>query len=356
MFLRFIFLIFFYSPAAFTLTLEKLDVDLSYPWGMTWIDSTKLLITEKKSKKIILFDTINQTSKLIQHEIPVSVHEQGGLLDITSEGNTVWVTCSIKEKDGFYRTTAVFKSRLENDSLVDTQLIFEATPYIGTGRHFGSRIQIQGDYLFVSIGERGKGMIAQDPSNSIGSMIRIYKDGSIPKDNPYSKKDNWLPAVFQIGVRNPQGMSLDPLTNTVFISNHGPKGGDFIGPVLNGTNYGWKRVAWGGTNYSGSKVGKGNIWEPGLLKPDYIWVPSIGIGGIKFYEGDLFPQWKNSLLIGSLKFKYLSILHRSGKEFKKEEIIFKNKIGRIRDIETNQKGEIFLIADEFETNLFKLTP
>ena len=165
-----------------------------------------------------------------------------------------------------------------------------------------------------------------------------------------------MPAVFQIGVRNPQGMSLDPLTNTVFISNHGPKGGDFIGPVLNGTNYGWKRVAWGGTNYSGSKVGKGNIWEPGLLKPDYIWVPSIGIGGIKFYEGDLFPQWKNSLLIGSLKFKYLSILHRSGKEFKKEEIIFKNKIGRIRDIETNQKGEIFLIADEFETNLFKLTP
>ena len=162
--------------------------------------------------------------------------------------------------------------------------------------------------------------------------------------------------MFQVGVRNPQGMSLDPLTNTVYISNHGPKGGDFIGPVLKGTNYGWKRVAWGGTNYSGTKVGDGNAWEPGLLKPDYIWVPSIGVGGIKFYEGDLFPEWQNSLLVGSLKFKYLSILHRSEDGFTEEEIIFKNKIGRIRDIEINQKGEIFLLADEPKTSLYKLTP
>ena len=180
-------------------------------------------------------------------------------------------------------------------------------------------------------------MIAQDPSNAIGSIIRIHKDGNPPSDNPYVENANWLPEVFQVGVRNPQGMSLDPLTNTVYISNHGPKGGDFIGPVLKGTNYGWKRVAWGGTNYSGTKVGDGNAWEPGLLKPDYIWVPSIGIGGIKFYEGDLFPEWQNSLLVGSLKFKYLSILHRSEDGFTEEEIIFKNKIGRIRDIEINQK-------------------
>jgi len=199
-------------------------------------------------------------------------------------------------------------------------------------------------------------MIAQDPSNAIGSIIRIHKDGSIPNDNPYINNSDWLPQVFQIGVRNPQGMSLDPLTGNIYISNHGPKGGDFIGSVLKSTNYGWKRVAWGGKNYSETKVGDGNAWEPGLLKPNHVWVPSIGVGGIKFYQGEVFPEWNNSLLVGSLKFHYLSVLPRTGKGFGKEKIIFKNKIGRIRDIEINKEGEIYLIADEPNTALFKLSP
>ena len=347
-------IIILWSLPAFSLNLEKLDLKLSYPWGMTWIDSTKLLITQKKSAEIVLYDTEKNTSIKIEHKIPVAAFGQGGLLDVISEGNTIWITCSIMKKPRL--TTAIFKSRLEKNLLVDTKLIFDAEPYELNGKHFGSRLAIQGDFLFASIGERGKGMIAQDPTNAIGSIIRVHKDGSIPKDNPYIDNPNWLPEIYQIGVRNPQGMDLDPLTKNVFISNHGPKGGDFIGPVIRGTNYGWKLVAWGGTNYSGSKIGRGNAWEPGLLKPSHIWVPSIGVGGIKFYVGSLFPEWNNSLLVGSLKFKYLSILHRSGNGFKKEEILFKNKIGRIRDIEINQKGEIFLIADEPETNLYKLTP
>ena len=354
MFLRFLFVIFFYSFSCFSLTLEKMNVELSYPWGMTWIDSTNLLITEKKSKEIILFNTKSNTSTKIKHDIPVAAFGQGGLLDIISEGNTIWVSCSIQKEK--LLTTAIFKSRLENNSLVDTKLIFEALPYISNAKHFGSRLAIKGDYLFASIGERGKGMIAQDSSNAIGSIIRIHKNGVIPNDNPYVENDNWLPQIFQIGVRNPQGMSLDPLTGEVYISNHGPKGGDFIGPVLKGTNYGWKRVAWGGKNYSGTKVGDGNAWEPGLIKPDHVWVPSIGVGGIKFYQGTVFPEWNNFLLVSSLKFQYLSFLPRLGNRFGEEQIIFKNKIGRIRDIEINQEGEIFLIADEPNTALFKLTP
>ncbi len=351
---RLLFITFFWSFSSYSLTLEKMNVELSFPWGMTWLDSTKLLITQKKSAEIILYDTKNHTSIIIDHTIPVAAFGQGGLLDIISEGNTIWITCSIMKKK--LLTTAIFKSELKNNSLVDTKLIFEAQPYIINSKHFGSRLAIQGEYLFASIGERGKGMIAQDSSNAIGSIIRIYKDGSIPDDNPYIDNSDWLPEVFQIGVRNPQGMSLDPLTNKVYISNHGPKGGDFIGPVIKGSNYGWKRVAWGGTNYSGSQIGNGNAWETGLLKPDHIWVPSIGVGGIKFYQGKAFPKWDNSLLVGSLKFQYLSILPRSEDGFGEEQIIFKDKIGRVRDIEINKSGEIFLLADEDKTYLFKLTP
>ena len=109
-------------------------------------------------------------------------------------------------------------------------------------------------------------------------------------------------------------------------------------------------------NYSGTKIGDGNAWEPGLFPPDHIWVPSIGVGGIKFYTGDLFPEFKNGLLIGSLKFQYLSYLPRENNQFGEEQLIFKNKIGRVRDIEVNSKGEIFLIADESKTYLYKLIP
>jgi len=335
-------------------TLQKYNLDLNYPWGMAWLDSTKLLITEKKSAQIILFDTLNHTSTNISHNIPVASWGQGGLLDIISEGENVWVTCSIMKNK--LLTTAVYKSTFNNNSLINSELIFEAIPYINNAKHFGSRMTIKDNYLYVSIGERGKGMISQDTSNTVGSIVRIHKDGKIPADNPFVNKADSSKEIYQIGVRNPQGMDLDPITNNVFISNHGPKGGDFIGKVIKGSNYGWKKVGWGGTNYSGTKIGNGNAWEPGLLAPDHIWVPSIGVGGIKFYTGDLFPEFKNSLLIGSLKFQYLSYLPRNENGFGEERLIFKNKIGRVRDIEVNSKGEIFLIADENNTTLYKLTP
>jgi quinoprotein glucose dehydrogenase len=348
-----LFLIFIFSFSAHAITLEKTKINLDAPWGMTWFDDNHLLITQK-SGEIFIVNTQDYNQTLIKHNIPSVQYGQGGMLDIISEDNNIWVTCSI-EKDGKH-TTAIYHAELSGDSLINEKKIYEALPYIKSPYHFGSRLELKGDYLYASIGERGEGMIAQDPTNSIGTIIRIHKNGDIPDDNPYVDNPNWLPEIYQIGVRNPQGMSLDPLSKDIFISNHGPKGGDFIGPVLAGTNYGWKQIGWGGTNYSGTKVGDGNAWEPGFLKPDFIWVPSIGVGGIKFYEGDAFPKWQNSLLVGSLKFEYLSVLHRQNNQFIEEELIFKNEIGRVRDIEINSKGEIFLIADEFDSSLYVLRP
>lgn len=347
------FSILFISTSALALSLQKTPVILDAPWGITWLDENHLLVTQK-SGEIFMINTQDYSQTPIKHKIPSVQYGQGGMLDIISEENNVWVTCSI-EKDGKH-TTAIYQAELSGDTLVNEKKIYEALPYIKSPYHFGSRLEIKGDYLYASIGERGEGMIAQVPTNSIGTIVRIHKNGDIPDDNPYIDNPNWLPEIYQIGVRNPQGMSLDPLSEDIFISNHGPKGGDFIGPVLAGTNYGWKHIGWGGTNYSGTKVGDGNAWEPGFLKPDFIWVPSIGVGGIKFYQGNAFPEWQNSLLVGSLKYQYLSVLHRKNNQFIEEEVIFKNEIGRVRDIEINHKGEIFLIADEFDNSLYILRP
>ena len=135
MFLRFLFVVFFYSFSCFSLTLEKMNVELSYPWGMTWIDSINLLITEKKSKEIILFDTKNNTSTKIKHEIPVAVFGQGGLLDIISEGNIVWVTCSIQKKR--FLTTAIFTAVL---FITSTKII--SFDFFSVIKRFAESIQV----------------------------------------------------------------------------------------------------------------------------------------------------------------------------------------------------------------------
>mgnify|MGYP000961358870 CR=1 FL=1 len=344
----------FFNLHASEIKFEKVIHGLNNPWSLSFIDKEKIIFTEK-SGKLYTLNLQNKKISKINHNLNVKDYGQGGLLDVLYNDRNVYISYSENRGD---RTTSTSVAKgIFNQNSIKFNNIFRADPPIDSMYHFGSRLVIKSKHLYITAGERGKGMIAQDPTNHIGTIIRIHLDGSIPKGNPkFEGNSNWLPEIYQIGVRNPQGMSIDPLTQQVYISNHGPKGGDFIGPVIKGTNYGWKQVAWGGTNYSGTKVGNGNAWEPGLLKPDHIWVPSIGVGGIKFYQGNIFPEWNNSLLVASLKLRYLSVLPRIDNGFGKEEIIFKDKIGRIRDIEINQKGEIFLIADEYETFLYKLLP
>ena len=156
----FTFCLLFFSAHTHSITLEKTPVSLNNPWGMSWADD-QLLITQK-SGEIFLVNTNDYTKIKIDHKIPFVQHGQGGLLDIVSDKNIVWVTGSIK-KNGKY-TTAIYRAELKNNILINEQLIYEALPYFSNGKHFGSRIEILDDYLYASIGERGKGMIAQDLS------------------------------------------------------------------------------------------------------------------------------------------------------------------------------------------------
>ena len=205
--------------------------------------------------------------------------------------------------------------------------------------------EIKDDNIYASIGERGKKEIAQNPTEHPGSIIRINLDGSIPMDNPkFVNKTNWASEVFQIGVRNPQGMALSPFNSKIYISNHGARGGDWFGEVEYGTNYGWPILGWGGTNYSGTKIGP--KWEKGFKKAIHYWVPSIAISAIQIYKGKEFEEWNNYALISSLKNQSLRILDFKDISDVKENIIFSDKIGRIRDIEIHPySGKIYLLSE-----------
>ena len=149
-------------------------------------------------------------------------------------------------------------------------------------------------------------------------------------------------------------MTINPKNNKIFFSNHGPRGGDSIGLVKFAGNYGWKKIAWGGTEYIGTKIGKSalnDIYD----KPIKIWVPSIGVGNLAFYEGKTFPNWAGDLLVTATNAEMLIRLSFKNGKINGEEFILKNEIGRIRDLEIDSNGDIYLISDEFNSILWKIT-
>ena len=186
----------------------KKIVNLNSPWGSTFINNDELLITEKSGKIKIININSKEISE-IKHDLNFLEYGQGGLLDIIYQDGTIWISYS-ENRDDWKASTSIAKAKLNKKEL-NFENIFQANPPIDSGYHFGSRLAIKDNYLYASVGERGQGMIAQDPTKHPGSIIRIHKDGNIPKDNPkFQGKQNWLPEIYQIGVRNPQGLTLSP--------------------------------------------------------------------------------------------------------------------------------------------------
>tara|TARA_Y100000992_G_scaffold156009_1_gene104274 strand:- start:296 stop:1357 length:1062 start_codon:yes stop_codon:yes gene_type:complete len=341
---RLIIFLFFFSLSAEAeeFKLDKL-VSLNKPWGSTFVDNDHLLVTEQ-SGSIKLVNIRTKEISIVKHNLKFLEYGQGGLLDIIYQDNTVWISYS--ENRGNWKTSTSIAKGEFNNSEIKFENIFQANPPIDSGYHFGSRLAIKGKYLFASAGERGEGMIAQDARKHPGSIIRINLDGSIPKDNPkFLDKPKWLPEIYQIGVRNPQGLTLSPFDNKIYISNHGAKGGDWFGEVKKGENYGWKILGWGGTNYNGTKIGP--KWKPGFTKAIHYWVPSIAASAITIYKGKEFKEWNGLALITSLKDMSLRKLDFSDKENVKEDVIFKNQIGRIRDIQVHSiTGKIYFLSQD----------
>jgi len=340
----FILLIFIFPSiaSAKNLSFTKI-VNLKSPWGSTFIDDNNILITEK-SGAIKLVSIKNIDVDVVNHNLNFLEHGQGGLLDILFKDDFVYI--SYTENRGDWKTsTSIAKSKFDKKNLIFKN-IFQAYPPIDSGYHFGSRLAIKGNYLYASAGERGKGMIAQDPTKHPGSIIRINIDGSIPKDNPkFQGKSDWLPEIYQIGIRNPQGLTLSPFDGKIYMSNHGARGGDWFGEAKKGENYGWKILGWGGTNYSGIPIGP--KWKPGFTKAIQYWVPSIATSAITIYKGKEFSEWSGHALITSLKDKSLRKLIFDDLSNVKEEIIFKNKIGRIRDIQVHpDNGKIYFLGED----------
>ena len=335
----------FSSSYASEIKLKKITGGLKKPWSLSFINQENVVITEK-SGKLLALNLINKKISEIKHNLYVLEDGQGGLLDVLYHKEQVYISYS--ENRGNWKTsTSVAKGKF-NQKNIEFKNIFRAEPPIASGYHFGSRLVIKGRHLYVTAGERGQGMIAQDVTKHPGSIIRINLDGSIPKDNPKFKGNtDWLPEIFQIGVRNPQGIALSPFDNKIYLTNHGAKGGDWFGAANFGENYGWKILGWGGTNYSGTKIGP--KWKPGFTQAIRYWVPSIAVSAMTIYEGTTFKEWNGDALVTSLKDQSLRKIEFKKNKFINEKIIFKGNIGRIRDIKIHKEtGDLYMLSDNGE--------
>ena len=348
----------------------KVTKNLNYPWGMTFIDSENLLITEKNGK-LLKVNVNSGKVREIKHNIQSIKYngnsiafQQGGLLDVYyhNDGHVYFSyshdykeTVGADNKPSRASSTAIARGKLIENQIKELKVLFLATPKQYVNKHFGSRITIKDNYLYASVGERNQGMIAQDPKRHPGSIIRIHTDGSIPIDNPKFKTNpDWLPEIYQIGLRNPQGMAISPNDNNIYFSNHGPMGGDSIGIVNYAGNYGWKDIAWGGTEYTGFKIGKvpfKNKYDKHVIT----WVPSMAVGNFQFYKGQTFPEWNGDLIGTATKAEMIYRLDFEQNKIVHKEIILKDRIGRIRDIEIDSKGDIYVIVDDEKSALWKIT-
>jgi glucose/arabinose dehydrogenase len=196
--------------------------------------------------------------------------------------------------------------------------------------------------------------------NFSGRVLRVNRDGSIPKDNPWLGRATVLPETFAHGLRDPEGAAINPATGELWVTDHGPQGGDEIDIIRPGRNYGWPDVSYG-VQYDfqrtdGRKnvpVGNGATSMPGVEEPAYFWVPDIAPSGMLFYTGDKFPAWKGNLFVGALEGQALVRLILNGDRIVAEERLLTDRKMRVRDIRQAPDGSIYLLSS---AGLLRLTP
>jgi glucose/arabinose dehydrogenase len=334
---------------------------LQHPWGLAWLPSGEILITEREGTLRKLSRDFSQLSPPIAGLPNTLVIEgQGGLLDIavhpefTKNG---WIYISYTEGPRAAGSgTALLRARLKEDRLIDSERLFSMQPKSRGGRHFGGRIVFdrQG-MLYLTLGDRGEQERAQRPNDHAGSVIRLHDDGRIPADNPFRGRPGLMPEAFSRGNRNIQGAAIHPVTGELWTHEHGPQGGDEVNIIRGGRNYGWPTITYGVNYVTGTRIGEGSQ-KAGMEQPLHVWVPSIAPSGMAFYFGKVFPQWHGSLFVGALRGQSLVRLVLDGERIVAEERLLVNQIGRIRDVRVGPDGLIYLLTDAPDGKLFRLEP
>ena len=255
-------------------------------------------------------------------------------------------------------TLTVARARLSNDSttLEDVKTLINAE---GIG---GRAIQARDGTLFVTSSiPAGVGIDSsawpqpQQLDSLMGKVLRINTDGSIPHDNPFVGKTGARPEVFALGIRDDQGVAINPRTGQLWTSEHGPRGGDEINAIRAGANYGFPLIGYG-REYDGKPINGDRTAATGMEQPVYFWTPDIAPAGITFYDGALFPAWRGDLFVAALAGRHLARLVLRNDRVVAEERLLTQLNSRIRDVHQGPDGALYVMTDGNEGTLVRLVP
>lgn len=365
-----------HTVSAQTLTLETVATGLQNPWAVAFLPDGGYLVTER-SGTLRRIDRSGVVSVPLAGVPPVAAGGQGGLLDLVLDSDfannrTLYFCYSEPDSSmGNTNSTALARAKLSDDgkNLFDVKVLFSQLPKVASSAHFGCRIvesrsvgQADG-LLFLALGERySRKEDAQKLDNHLGKIIRIGKDGRVPANNPFNtpnhRKAGALPEIWSYGHRNPQGMVLSP-AGSLWEHEHGPQGGDEVNLVQAGRNYGWPVITYG-ENYGGGKIGAGISAQTGMEEPVHYWVPSIAPSGMEFVTSHRYGKdWLGNLVVGSLKFGYLSRLEMTepyGGKLQRETKVPVDIGDRVRDVRQGPDGLLYLITGSPKGRLLRLLP
>ncbi|MBP2301197.1 PQQ-dependent sugar dehydrogenase [Azospirillum picis] len=340
------------GPLAVTTVAEGLE----RPWAIDFLPDGRALVTEKPGRLRIL-SRDGTLSPPLAGTPQVFTQGQGGLMDVAvdpqfAQNRTIYLAFA-EPGSGGTAGTALARAVLADDRLRDLKVIFRQEPKVSGGNHFGNRIVFSREgHLFLTLGERNTFDPAQDTGNTLGTVVRLNRDGSIPKDNPFVNDPKAAGAIWSYGHRNIEAAAIDPRTGALWVAEMGPRGGDELNRPQAGRNHGWPLVSWG-QHYDGR-----DIPDPPTRKEfaDAVlhWTPVISPSGMLFYTGGLFPAWQGSALIGALSGKALVRVAIDGDRAREAERVALG--ARIRDVAQGPDGALYVVTDASDGAVWRLAP
>ncbi|WP_222984554.1 PQQ-dependent sugar dehydrogenase [Flagellimonas meishanensis] len=328
--------------------LEMVADSIQVPFGMCFLPNNHMLVANRFRGEIIRID-LDSGKKTVLRGVPKSYcRGDGGALDILPHPKykeNGWLYFAHSIGDSIASTMAIERGKIKGDSLTQIERIFTAFPYYSSPSHYGTRMVIQDEYLFFTMGDRYDLMdSAQTLDNHLGKVMRIFDDGRIPKDNPFVGRPNSKPEIWSYGHRNPQGLTLHPETKKLWLHEHGPKGGDELNLIQPGINYGWPIICHG-IDYDDTPIGAGITHKEGMEQPTHYYVPSIAPSGMEFYTGSKFEKWQGNLFIGAMALTHLNRLILDKDQVVHEERLLQDFGRRIRVVRQGPDGYLYIGID-----------
>ena len=323
-------------------TLETIATDLDKPWSLAFLPDGSFLVTELPGR-LRRISADGRLGEPLAGVPEVYYAGQGGLFDVVLHpdfANNGLVYLSFAEGTLKDNGTAIVRGRLGEDALEDVQSVFRMQSRKDTPAHYGARMAFLPDgTLLLTTGEGfNYREAAQDVNSQLGKLLRMTDDGQAAAGNPFPE----APYVYSYGHRNPQGLAVAK-DGTIWLHEHGPKGGDEVNRIAPGRNYGWPAITFG-LDYSGAIISPHTSW-PGMEQPEHYWVPSIAPSGLAVYEGAIFPEWSGDLFVGALVDQEVRRLEVSGKEIGAEESLFSELKARIRDVRVGPDGALYILTN-----------